>query len=84
MRQQQMTHLINSLPALTHHQRQQLAAALGLLSASSQVSEVIEAPMPSAIAATISAVSTGPSSMINDKDTADPSMPSAPNRFNEE
>lgn len=43
MRQQQMTHLINSLPALTHHQRQQLAAALGLLSASSQVSEVIEA-----------------------------------------
>lgn len=43
MRQQQMTRLINSLSKLTHHQRQQLAAALGLLSARSQVSEVIEA-----------------------------------------
>jgi len=43
MRQQQMTRLINSLSKLTHHQRQQLAAALGVLSARSQVSEVIEA-----------------------------------------
>ncbi|MGB7421448.1 IS1595 family transposase [Comamonas flocculans] len=43
MRQQQMTRLINSLLALTHPQRQQLAAALGLLSARSQVSGVIEA-----------------------------------------
>lgn len=43
MRQQQMTCLINSLAKLTHHQRQQLAAALGALSARSQVSEVIEA-----------------------------------------
>ncbi len=43
MRQQQMTRLINSLSKLTHHQRQQLAAALGALSARSQVSEVIEA-----------------------------------------
>ena len=45
MRQQQMIGLINSLPKLTHHQRQQLAAALGLLSARSQASEVIEAGM---------------------------------------
>jgi len=43
MRQQQMTRLVYSLPKLTHHQRQQLAAALGLLSARSQVSEIIEA-----------------------------------------
>ena len=43
MRQQQMTRLMSSLPKLTHHQRQQLAAALGKLSERSQASEVIEA-----------------------------------------
>ncbi|MBS0290960.1 MAG: IS1595 family transposase [Proteobacteria bacterium] len=42
MKQQQMTRLVKSLPKLTHHQRQQLAAALGLLSVRSQTSEVIE------------------------------------------
>ena len=43
MRQQQMMDLINSVAKLTHHQRQQLGAALDALSARSQVSDVIEA-----------------------------------------
>ena len=43
MRQQQMTRLINALPQLTHHQRQQLANALGQLSSRSLAGEVIEA-----------------------------------------
>lgn len=43
MRQKQMTHLMSNLPKLTHHQRQQVAAALGKLSGRNQASEVIEA-----------------------------------------
>lgn len=43
MRQQQMTRLMSSLPKLTDHQRQQLAAALNRLSDRNQAREVIEA-----------------------------------------
>lgn len=43
MRQQQMTHLIHSLPQLTHHQRQQLASCLQALMDRSQASSLIEA-----------------------------------------
>lgn len=42
MRQREMTRLINGLSKLTHHQRQQLEAALAALSARTLASQVIE------------------------------------------